>query len=39
MPALPTGVVTFLFTDIEASARMLEDRRARAAPAPARHQV
>ena len=37
MPALPTGVVTFLFTDIEASTRMVEDHRAAAGPALARH--
>ncbi len=37
MPTLPTGVVTFLFTDIEASTRMLEEHRAAAGPALARH--
>ena len=34
---LPTGVVTFLFTDIEGSTRMLEEHRAAAGAAFARH--
>lgn len=37
MPTLPTGVVTFLFTDIEASTRLLEDHRVAAGTALARH--
>ena len=37
MPQLPTGVVTFLFSDVEASTRMLEVHRARAGAALARH--
>ncbi|HSI99108.1 MAG TPA: adenylate/guanylate cyclase domain-containing protein [Patescibacteria group bacterium] len=35
--ALPAGIVTFLFTDIEASTQMLERHRAAAGPALARH--
>ncbi len=34
---LPTGVVTFLFSDIEGSTRMLEEHRAEAGAALARH--
>jgi len=37
MLTLPTGVVTFLFSDIEASTRMLEDHRGAAGSALARH--
>lgn len=35
--ALPSGIVTFLFTDIEGSTQMLERHRAAAGPALARH--
>jgi predicted ATPase/class 3 adenylate cyclase len=37
MPTLPTGVVTFLFSDIEASTRILEDHPSVAGRALARH--
>jgi len=39
MPELPTGTVTFLFTDIEGSTRLWEDHRAAMGVALARHDA
>ena len=37
MPDLPTGTVTFLFTDIEGSTRLWQEHREAMRPALARH--
>jgi class 3 adenylate cyclase len=37
MPELPTGTVTFLFTDLESSTRVWEERREAMAAAVERH--
>jgi predicted ATPase/class 3 adenylate cyclase len=39
MPDLPTGTVTFLFTDLESSTRLWEDERETMAAAVARHDA
>ena len=38
MPALPTGTITFLFTDIEGSTRLWDDAPQAMSPALARHE-